>query len=118
MLVAATVVAAVCATLGARAGTRPAAAGTYLYCGVVINSGTWCGNSQAFFGYNEAHYPGAGSVSVCQHLVNLSNGSIRAGSSCATNTASANYSTSVFSEAEVTHFSGATSHTVDGTAFD
>jgi hypothetical protein len=89
------------------------------YCGVVISSGSWCGRNDLDYPYtwNRASYPGSGSVTVCQRLLYANTRTVRPGSTCATNYSGTSYSSGAGKfEAEVTHFSGSTNHTVNGYA--
>src|SRR5262245_40942977 len=70
-LLLAALIAAACIAYGSQAGADPAQASHHTYCGVLINSGTWCGNDRANFTWNEATYSGGGSVWVCQRLVSV-----------------------------------------------
>lgn len=88
------------------------------YCGVLINSGSWCGDgSDHTYDYNSASYGGSGSVWVCERLLNSSTRAVRSGSSCAYNFTQRSYNaTSTLWEAEVTHWSGSSRHTITGYA--
>jgi hypothetical protein len=90
------------------------------YCGVLLNSGTWCGDgSNHTYDSNEASYTGTGNVWVCERLLYADSSSVRGTPYCAYNYAPHNYgsTTATLFEAEVRHVtdSGAR-HTVWGYA--
>jgi hypothetical protein len=117
MLLAA-LIAAACIAYSAQTGAAPAHATTFNYCGVLLNSGTWCGNTLAYFTYNSASYNGGGSVIVCQHVVAFSTGVVRYPPTCGYNDTASAYTSNVLSEAEVTHSSGSARHTIYGSGND
>ncbi len=97
----------------------PPAAHAYdnYYCGVLINSGSWCGDgSNHSYDSNRAYYTGSGSVYVCERLVWPETTTARLSPKCAYNDVIRYYSTSSTSywEAEVTHYSGNARHTTYG----
>jgi hypothetical protein len=104
------------------AALTPATAGAFTndYCGVLINSGTWCGDgSNHTYDSNRATYTGAGSVYVCERLLYADTSLVRPGGLCSPSSQiyhyyGANGSTNY--EAEVSHSSGTARHTIYGQA--
>lgn len=99
--------------------TSDAAAWTNSYCGYLIDTGFWCGDrSDHTYDSNRARYYGSGSVTVCERLINSVTRATRGGSSCATNSVYNYYgaTTQTLFEADVTHWSGSSRHTIYGEA--
>ncbi len=89
------------------------------YCGVLLNSGSWCGDgTNHTYDYNRATYNGSGTVWVCARLLYADTPGVRM-SSCGTNVISVSESnnTSYLYEAEVKHESGSARHTIYGYAW-
>jgi hypothetical protein len=114
---------AVTLTLGllgfAGLGASQASAFSNTYCGVLIYSGTWCGDgSNHSYYYNSATYSGGGSVFICERLLIADTATERSGSSCGYSYVSRNYGPyGWLTEAEVTHYySGNARHTITGYA--
>jgi hypothetical protein len=113
--------AAIVAACAATAFTPAAAqAWTNSYCGVLISSGSWCGDgSDHTYDDNKAIYNGAGSVYVCERLLYANTSTMRGSGQCSPYSVIYQYygvTTSTNFEAEVTHYSGSARHTITGVA--
>jgi hypothetical protein len=110
---------AACACLGLAAlSTASASAFTNSYCGVLIASGTWCGDgSNHSYNYNSASYNGAGDVWVCERVLIADTSSERESPQCAYTFVERTFPTGYpwLTEAEVRHSTGA-NHTIYGYA--
>lgn len=113
----ASVATAVAAAMSA-ATAGDAHAWTNYYCGVLISSGSWCGDgSNHTYDTNKAEYKGSGYVRVCERLLYADTTATRNGYTCDTNRVYRNYglTTTLLFEAEVTHTDNSR-HTIYGTA--
>jgi hypothetical protein len=122
-LVLALVAFACCATLLIAA--RPAAASTTKYCGTLVSPNSACGGWLWYqFGsfFNEAEYPGSGTVSVCEHAyLGYGNGGTTISRRCANNGVGSYEDLYYYYDVsdEVSTFVGnnsGTTHTIDGYA--
>lgn len=111
-------VALVCALIGIAANAGDAHAWENYYCGVLLYSGSWCGDgSNHTYDYNRGNYTGAGSTTVCARLLYADTSSARI-TGCGLNQAIVNIGANTTSllEAEVKHEDGAARHTIYGYA--
>ncbi len=111
-------VALVCALIGVAANAGEAHAWENWYCGVLLNSGSWCGDgSNHTYDYNRGNYNGSGSTWVCARLLYADSSSVRA-NNCYWNQGVNNIGTNTGTllEAEVKHEDGAARHTIYGYA--
>ena len=107
-----------CALIGAAANAGDAHAWENWYCGVLIHSGSWCGDgSNHTYDFNRANYYGSGSTTVCARLL-YADSTVERARLCGGNQAANNIgtNTSYLYEAEATHYSGAARHTIHGYA--
>ena len=112
-------VALVCALVGVAGSAGEALAWDNYYCGVLLNSGSWCGDgSNHTYDWNRADYFGTGSTMVCARLLYADSSSVR-GAQCGTNYSIYNLGTNTTTlyEAEVKHEDGTARHTINGHAF-
>lgn len=89
------------------------------YCGILLNSGTWCGDgTNHTYDFNSAEYRGSGDVWVCERLLYADTTKQRTPPSCSYNYIVHNYGLTQHTlfEAEVKHESGSKRHTVWGYA--
>ena len=88
------------------------------YCGVLIWSGSWCGDgSDHTYDTNRGWYSGSGSVQVCERLLYSSTHAVRWSPACGNNYVFRDYGaqSSTNFEAEVQHLDG-NRHTIYGRA--
>lgn len=111
-------VALVCALIGVAATAGEARAWENHYCGVLLNSGSWCGDgSNHSYDYNRGNYNGSGTTWVCARFLYADTSTVRA-SSCATNQGAINIgANTTLLEAEVKHEDGSARHTIHGYAY-
>lgn len=107
-----------CALFGVAASPGEAHAWENWYCGVLINSGSWCGDgSNHSYDYNRGKYTGTGYVYVCARLLYADSTTVREGPGCGYNIGeNFTYNNPYLYEAEVTHQSGSARHTIHGYA--
>ena len=108
-----------CALVAVAASAGEAHAWENHYCGVLLNSGSWCGDgSNHTYDYNRATYNGSGNVWVCARLL-YADSTVERNKNCAYNFASQSiYSNCCYLyEAEVSHSSGSARHTIYGYAW-
>jgi hypothetical protein len=106
----------VCVLAGFAVDAGDAHAFDNYYCGVLLNSGSWCGDgSNHTYDSTRGDYPGAGSTWVCARLLYADTASER-GRHCNTNYGFYNLGTNTTTlyEAEVNHTDGAARHTIYG----
>jgi hypothetical protein len=99
-------------------GAVSASAFTNSYCGVLISSGTWCGDgTHHSYNYNSASYTGAGSVWVCERLLIQGTTTERESPQCAYKFVDRTFASGYpyLTDAEVDHNTGA-NHTIYGYA--
>ncbi len=111
-------VALVCALIGVAAGAGEAHAWENWYCGVLLNSNSWCGDgSNHSYDYNRGSYNGSGSTYVCARFLYADSFSERA-RGCGTNVGYVYLpgNTNLL-EAEVKHDDGPARHTIHGYAY-
>ena len=108
----------VCALVGVAAGAGEAHAWENWYCGVLLNSGSWCGDgSNHSYDYNRGDYNGSGYTWVCARFLYADTSTLRA-SACGTNQGVINIgANTTLLEAEVKHEDGTARHTIYGYAF-
>ena len=108
----------VCALIWAAGSPGDAHAWENWYCGVLLNSGSWCGDgSNHSYDYNRGNYYGSGSTWVCARFLYADTSTARI-TGCSTNQGIVNVgSNTQLLEAEVKHEDGAARHTIHGYAY-
>ena len=112
-------VALVCALIGVAANAGEAHAWENWYCGVLLNSGSWCGDgSNHSYDFNRGDYYGSGSTWVCARFLYADTSTVRGTPGCNTNYGIINIgANTTLLEAEVKHQDGTARHTIHGYAF-
>ena len=106
-----------CALIAGAFSAAEAHGYTNYYCGVLLNSGSWCGDgSNHTYDSNRAEYSGAGLVDVCARLL-YADSINQYKRECGVNSIWVynGTNTTTLLEAEIKHESGTARHTLYGT---